>query len=190
MTSQDTDAAQRDASPKRSAIEAALDALACVMLALAGIALAIMALHIVADIGGRYLFSAPLPGTVEIVARYYMVLLVFLPLAWVQKENAHFAAGIFTDRLSVRARIKLQGFTQAGMAVVAALLAWVSVLAAQHATSVSEQVQAAEFIMQVWPARWVLPASFASMAVYAALQAWNALVLGTSTDRTLREPRA
>ena len=171
-------------------LERALNALAVAMLALAGVALMVMALHIVADIGGRYLFAAPLPGTVEMVARYYMVLLVFLPLGWAQKENAHFAAGIFTDRLSARARLKLQGLTQIGMAIVAALLAWVSVLAAEHAMSVSEQVQAAEFILQVWPARWVLPASFALMSIYAALQAWNALVVGRTTDSASRDAGA
>ena len=55
-----------------------------------GAALILMMLHIAADVVARYIFNAPLHGTVEIVSAYYMVAVVFLPLGDDRaRERAH-----------------------------------------------------------------------------------------------------
>src|SRR5690606_40657440 len=46
-----------------------------------------MLLHVTADVISRQLFQRPVPATVEIVSRYYMVLISFLPLAWTERRN-------------------------------------------------------------------------------------------------------
>ena len=51
---------------------------------LAALALFLMMLHVTADVLGKYLLNRPIPGTAEVVASYYMVAAVFLPLAWVE----------------------------------------------------------------------------------------------------------
>jgi TRAP-type C4-dicarboxylate transport system permease small subunit len=130
-----------------------------------------MAVHIVADISGRYLFRAPLPGTVEFVSRYYMVILVFLPLALVQQRDGHFVAGLFTDNLPLPIKQKLIAVIHVAMALVALLLAWRGVTAAQHATSTGEQVQAAEFVIMTWPGRWLVPLGLGLMALQALVNA-------------------
>lgn len=144
-----------------------LDALTYLLVIVSGIAISLMAIHIVVDVGGRYLFRAPLPGTVEFVSRYYMVVLVFLPLALVQQRNGHFVAGLFTDNLPLRTKQKLIAVTQLAMAAVALLLAWRGVAAAEHATSTGEQVQAAEFVIMTWPGRWLVPLGLGLMAFQA-----------------------
>ena len=48
---------------------------------IAGIAIALMMLHVSLDVAFRYLLGAPLPGTLTIVTYYYMVIAAFVPLA-------------------------------------------------------------------------------------------------------------
>jgi TRAP-type C4-dicarboxylate transport system permease small subunit len=135
-----------------------------------------MALHIIVDVVGRYAFGAPLPGTVEIVARFYMIALVFLPLPFVQKRDEHFVSTVFTDFLPLRARVRLEGVTSICMALVAALLAWAAIASAQHATINHEQVQAAEFVLYTWPTRWLVPIGLCLMSAYAVLNGVRRLV--------------
>lgn len=163
----------------------ALDALTHILVVVSGIAIALMAVHIVVDIAGRYLFRAPLPGTVEFVSRYYMVVLVFLPLALVQRRDGHFVAGLFTDNLPPRIKRKLIGVTQLTMAGVALLLAWRGVAAAEHATRTGEQVQAAEFVIMSWPGRWLVPLGLTLMALQALV---NAVRLFTGRPPDAFEP--
>ena len=151
--------------------ERALDALTNILVMVSGVAISLMAIHIVVDITGRYLLRAPLPGTVEFVSRYYMLVLVFLPLALVQRRDGHFVAGLFTDNLPPRIKQKLIAVTQLTMAAVALLLAWRGVTAAEHATSTGEQVQAAEFVIMTWPGRWLVPLGLGLMALQALVNA-------------------
>jgi len=149
----------------------ALDALTQILVAVSGVAITLMALHIAADVGGRYLFRAPLPGTVEFVSSYYMVVLVFLPLALVQRNDGHFVAGLFTDHLRPPVKQRLIAVTQLAMAAVAALLAWRGVAAAEYATRNGEQVQPGLFIIYTWPGRWLVPLGLALMALQALVNA-------------------
>lgn len=145
----------------------ALDRLTDSFVLIAGVSLAIMAVHIVCDVGGRYIFNSPLPGTVEFVARYYMIALVFLPLADVQRNNAHFVAGMFTDHLSERSKQILEGVIMLFMAAGVTLLAYTAYTAAIHATDADEQVQASHFVIYTWPARWLVMAGFALIVIYS-----------------------
>ena len=44
-----------------------------------GLAIALMMLHITADVVLRFLFSSPPPGTITYVSNYYMVIAAFVP---------------------------------------------------------------------------------------------------------------
>ena len=69
---------------------------------LGGIAVVLMMLHICADVIAKYVFNSPIPGTLEIVSNYYMVATVFLPLALVERKNAHIAVEILSQHLPTR----------------------------------------------------------------------------------------
>ena len=56
-----------------------------------------MAVHVIADVSARYLFNQPLPGTIEIVSLYYMVAVIYLPVAYVQSRRQHIVVTQFTD---------------------------------------------------------------------------------------------
>jgi TRAP-type C4-dicarboxylate transport system permease small subunit len=155
--------------------ERALDTLTNILMLVSGIAISLMAVQIAADVAGRYLFRAPLPGTVEFVARYYMVILVFLPLALVQRRDGHFVAGLFTDHLRAPIKQRLIGVTHLAMAFVAGLLAWCGVAAAEHATRTGEQVQPGLFIIYTWYGRWLVPIGLGLMALQALVNAFRLL---------------
>ncbi len=55
----------------------------------------LMMLHVSVDVAGRYLFNHPIEGTTEIVAAYYMVLVAYLPWAWLARDDRHIVAGFF-----------------------------------------------------------------------------------------------
>lgn len=55
------------------------------------------------DVIGRYAFNAPLPGGYEIV-QYLMAVSVFAALPLAARAEGHLTIGLFTDRLTGRAR--------------------------------------------------------------------------------------
>src|SRR5690606_32424759 len=59
-----------------------------------------MMLHVCADILWRIFAGSSLPATVEIVSYYYMVLVAFLPLAWVERKRAMIAVELLEFALS------------------------------------------------------------------------------------------
>lgn len=136
-----------------------LDLLSRLLMVVGGVMIVLMAGHVVADVGRRYLMNAPLKGAIEMVSYYYMVAVVFLPLSTVERLNAHFVSGLFTDHLPPLTLRRLEGVTSLLMALVVALLAWCSTEGALHAMANSERVLAADLIIYTWPGRWLVPVS-------------------------------
>ena len=65
----------------------------------AGILIILMMIHVAVDVFCRIVLNAPLYGTLEIVAGYYMVAVVFLPLAYVSGGEGHIFIELFTSKL-------------------------------------------------------------------------------------------
>lgn len=130
----------------------------------------LMALHIVADVVGKFAFSYPLDGTGEIVTHYYMVGVIFAPLAYVQRKNAHIFAELLTKNMRGRARHALDAAINFLMTAFAALLIWRTGAEAVRATAIDEHVQTASFLVLTWPTRWFLPIGLTIMTLYSAFQ--------------------
>lgn len=145
-------------------------------LALAGIGavlIVLMMLQIFADVISRFVFSYPLPGTIEIVSHYYMVGSTFLPIALVHLERGHFFAESFKSLVSPRVIRALDGTNGLVLAFMAGLIAWRTLGTALESTAVNEQVQLSLFVIPTWPARWTLPVSFCLLTLVALLEAWR-----------------
>ena len=140
----------------------------------------LMALHVVLDVGGRYIFNAPLPGTVEMVSHYYMVGVIFLPLAYVQSRRGHFVAEIFTQRMPPLVVAVLEAIVTLVTALLLAFLAWRTAAYALEFTQARESVQTAYFTIPTWPSRWLVPLGLGLMDLYALVQALLALAGRTS----------
>lgn len=151
-------------------LQKAIDLLSELLLLIAGFALVMMLLHVGADVLGKYVFNQPVPGTIHVVAWYYMVAVAFLPIAYVQIRREHLMVELFTMNLSRTARAWMDIFVALCGAVYSGLLAYLVLLDAMKATGRREYLDVSLFDLVVWPARWILPVSFALTALVFLLQ--------------------
>lgn len=117
----------------------------------------LMALHIVLEIVLRFLVNMPLPGTVAIVANYYMVAVTFLPLAAVEQANAHISVEIVTERFSKRAQWHLQALVWLLSGAMAAMLTWATLQEALAKARIGAHVLENGMRLALWPAYYLLP---------------------------------
>jgi len=141
----------------------------------AGVALILMMLHINLDVALRYLFSAPLPNTLEIVSTYYIVAVVFLPLALVEILNAHIVVEILSQHLPKRAAeilISIVGLVSAVYFSAFALRSWED---AMQKFSVGELALGNSQIT-VWPTRFYLPIGCGLLVLMLLYKSWRLIV--------------
>ena len=152
-------------------MQRSLDAVADLLLG-AGIVVAIlMAIHVVADVVAKFLFNFPLAGTLEIVAHYYMVGLIFFPLAYVQRRDGHIAADLLTRFIPPLLRDWISCVSCLAMAGFCGLLVWRSAIDALRSFEIAEAVQTSGYFVYIFPARWFVPVGLAVMGCFALLQA-------------------
>ncbi|RZS58498.1 TRAP transporter small permease [Sphaerotilus mobilis] len=94
----------------------------------------LVALMVVASIAGRALWSAPIPGDVELT-QFGIALTISLCLPWCQLHGANIIVDFFTQRLPQRATRALDGIGAILLALMCALL---SLRTAAGAVAVSE----------------------------------------------------
>jgi TRAP-type C4-dicarboxylate transport system permease small subunit len=141
-----------------------------------GALICLMSLHIVVDVTSRYLFNAPISGTIEYVQYYYMLIVIFLPLPYLQFRRLHFAASVFTERAPPAVLRFLLFCGDAAAAVVCAVAGWQSLRTALSKTTVGEHIVTGHAIVLQWPGRWLVVFGFALMAVAACLGMLNILL--------------
>jgi TRAP-type C4-dicarboxylate transport system permease small subunit len=141
-----------------------------ILLALGAVIIGLMALHVIADVSGRYLLNQPLPGTIEIVSLYYMVAVIYLPLAYVQSRRQHIVVHQFTDWLPARVRLCIDGMVGLLATAVLVLLAWRGIIEAERATEIGQQTIAGTYAITSWPPRWFVPLGLAVMALQTITQ--------------------
>ncbi|MCP1337091.1 TRAP transporter small permease [Futiania mangrovi] len=134
----------------------------------AGIALVLMTVHVVADVTARVVFNSPIPGTLEIVAFYYMVAAIVFPAGYLERRDEHITVELFYMRLSPFGQRICYAFSGLLTAVFFSIFAYQSWLDALKATRTREMVMGAAQI-EIWPARYVLPISFALLVLVAVL---------------------
>ena len=134
-----------------------------------GVVVCVMALHVVADVTGRYLFEHPLPGTSEIVSNYYMVIVIFLPLPYITFRRGHFEAQVFTDLMPPAVFRVILLFSDLCVLLLSGFATWQSYVTAVEKTIGNETVETTLMIVFLWPARWLLVLGFGLMCVAALL---------------------
>ncbi|MCC6001947.1 MAG: TRAP transporter small permease [Pararhodobacter sp.] len=142
------------------------------------IALLAMMLHISADALSRWLFNNPFPGTLEIVSYYYMVAVVFLPLAMVQRMREHIRVDILAQvygKRTLRVLDAIAGTMVTGFAVA---FAWASVETALRQTRRGAWRDVTFFDLEIWQSYWFMVAGGVFLAVAALAVLLNDLVFG------------
>jgi TRAP-type C4-dicarboxylate transport system permease small subunit len=133
------------------------------LIALAALCALLMMLHVSADLFSRFVLGKQFQGTIEIVSAYYMVALVFFPLACVDRMGANISADVFTNLMSPRVRALSARFTDVVTLICIGALVYFSAREALIRTADGEVWRSGEFLIPVWCSRWFLPLGGAGM---------------------------
>ncbi len=136
---------------------------------LGGILVALMMLHMVADVLMKYFFNAPITGTVETVAFYYMVGVVFLPLPFIEFRGKHIAVDLLVQLLPDTGQRICLGIALLLSCIFFTMMAWQAAIDAWHAMHVGEIVMGPTELV-IWPSRFILPISFGFVALVSAVR--------------------
>jgi TRAP-type C4-dicarboxylate transport system permease small subunit len=153
-------------------VKRVLDGASGLLAFFAGSAVILMMLHVNLDVAMRYIFSAPFANTVEIVSTYYIVAIVFLPLALVERCNGNIVVELLAQHLPRR--------------VAELLIAWVALISAVYFTAFAirtgedaiQKYNVGEVILgnsqlTVWPTRFYLPIGCALLVLVLLYKAWR-----------------
>ena len=155
----------------------------------AGGALIAMMLHINLDVAMRYIFSAPFANTIEIVSTYYIVAIVFLPLALVEVMDAHISVEIVAQMLPRRGAELLIACVAIVSAAYFAAFTWRSLEDALQKYAAGE-IALGNSQITVWPTRFYLPIGCGLIVLVLLNKAWrlfagDSSVLDRATDHYL-----
>jgi len=134
------------------------------------ICVVLMMVHVTADVVGRYLFNTPLPGTIVVVANYYMIIIVFLAIGVAEQERSHISVDVFTDLLPSGPRAVLSVVaTLLTIAVTAVLMisGWSEAVKKTNMVATKEQ---GSQLFEIWQSYWFVPLGAALMIAVATYQ--------------------
>lgn len=166
-----------------------LDRISRFMSGVAGIALVLMMLHVVADVTMKYVFNLPIPGTLEIVAFYYMVAAVFLPLAYIELHGLHITVDLIYDRMPPAFQRIALGFG------LLCSIGFFSILTYQTWFDAVESFEIGEIAMgavavSLWPTRFFLPLGFGAIVIASMVRFVGEVLMQKSLYETEPEDQA
>lgn len=146
-----------------------------------GVVLCLMMVQVVVDVFLRSILGAGVPATPDLVSKYYMVTVSFLPVAYTEVERRHIEATIFTDKLKGGAKqfIYLLGFVVA--LAIFVMLTYGTFNEALQQTAKGAYIESGVIRFVTWPSYWILPVSFGTMAVILVMRV-IAVLNGTFAD--------
>ncbi|QDY70648.1 TRAP transporter small permease [Qingshengfaniella alkalisoli] len=136
----------------------------------AAVALILMMLHVTLDVAARATGTVNLIGTLEIVSYYYMILLVMLPMGYVELKHEHIRVDLFVQMMPNWLQFALYLLSCLLGLIFFGMMLRQSILDAWTSTTRQETIMS-NFIFYIWPSRWALPLGFAGilLAVLANL---------------------
>ena len=138
--------------------------------AVATVAVSLMVIHVALDVGARNLLGHGLDGTMDLVSLYYMVAIVCFPLCRIEVENEQIFVEILFQHLPQMLRRGLTAVSSLVSASFFALFAVVTWEGAVDAMARGERTMSVAETL-IWPARFILPITFAVVAAAALLRA-------------------
>lgn len=157
-----------------------------VFMAVAGIFIVLMMIHVTADVVMKYFFNKPIKGALETVTYYYMVSIVFLPLAIVELRNEHIYVDLFVRKLSQRRQLWIYVFSCLAGIVYFSGMTYQTFIDAVHATAQKETVMS-NYLFYVWPSRWALPVGMAGIVLALTVNITRALHVGRPLEAGKQE---
>ncbi len=125
--------------------------------AIGALCVVLMMLHVTADVLGRFLFNAPLTGTIVIVAHFYMVILVFIALGVAEEKRAHISVEIVSDLLPRPAQSGLSVIAGALTVAVISLVMIGGYTEALTQTRRGASMEQGAVLISIWQGYWAVP---------------------------------
>ena len=144
--------------------------IAAISAGIGGVCTILMMVQIVVDVLSRWIFGAPVTGTMEIVAVYYLVPMTFLPLAAIQFADQHIAVDLFVQLLPPTARRWLALAMSSVALVFTGWLTWLSFGEAFESFGIREVIETGATVMIMWPSRFVVATGIGLMVVVLVVQ--------------------
>ena len=120
-----------------------------------GSSLVLMMVQIACEVLLRFFFDLNVPGTVDVVAYYYMVAAIYLGIFVATAEKSHICTDVAVSRLPSGIRGVLDKFNHAACAVYFGLFTYALFIVAVESTQRWEVVDAIWYHLVVWPVRWI-----------------------------------
>lgn len=150
---------------------AAANAIDRIIFTIAGICLVLLVSHVTLDVFFSRVLNQPIKNTIEISSYYYMVALVFLPLATVERHGEHIDVDFLVKALPFGHERVIRSLTLLLGAYVTGLIGYRTGIDAVRSTVSGEIVMGTGFLI-IWPARWLLPTGFSLMTLTLIAKAW------------------
>ncbi len=144
-----------------------LSAISGMAAAIAGLAVIALVAHVTIDVALRYIFNAPLNGTILFVSTFYMVAIAFLPLSMVERGDNNFSVELLFDHFPRRLQRALTIFAYGLTLVVATLVALRSGQEALGKYALGTFSLEGGTRIITWPSYFILPVGFGLMALVA-----------------------
>lgn len=154
-------------------IERAIDRLAKLLALVGGAALLLMMLQMAADVFMSNVFGRPIRGNLEIITVYHMVLVVFLPLAFVEMRHEHITVDLFVQLLPTGLVRAINVFGYLVSAAFFAILGIQTLHDAIRSWRIDEIMMGSTYVT-IWPAKFALPIGFFAVMLPSLLHAWKA----------------
>jgi TRAP-type transport system small permease protein len=145
-------------------------------------------LGMVADVGWRTASGGSIPGMIELIETF-MVVVVFLGLAYAETSGAHVRMNLVTRLLPFKVRRVVKA---AGMGICAAVSGWMAWASTHRAVlaTVSGEVRPGLLYFPVWPSRILIAVGFALMMLeYVVRMREDWLAQPTSVGATAEQGR-
>ncbi|MDE4305918.1 TRAP transporter small permease [Phaeobacter gallaeciensis] len=120
-----------------------------------GVAIILMMFHISGEVVARSLFNSGLPGTLAITSEWYMIIIVYMPLALLMLRNQHISVDLFTHNLSARVQHWLRAATGFGALIFFYYWADASLTLALKKTKRMSFLDSGLLQIPTWPVYWL-----------------------------------
>jgi TRAP-type C4-dicarboxylate transport system permease small subunit len=164
-------------------IEKMLNYASKALLAVTMLCLGLMMAHVIADVVLSGLFSQPIPGTSEVVAYYYMIGAVFLPIPLVEMRRASIQVDLFYNIVNNNIKKIMLVAAYLAQFVFFILMARQTGLDAFESFIKSEYVQS-QIQIYVWPGRFFLPLGFGLGAIISLFHLIKYIISPAWSSRT------
>lgn len=160
-----------------NALEKATETMAGWLALFGTLGLAAIVVNVSADIVSRNLFAVAVPATIEMVSRYYMPLVAFLPLAWVERRGEMISVVVFSQHLGPGTLRWMDAFVALLSTGLYALICYATWIDAVKNYESGTFVLSLTTALAIWPAYFILPAGFA-LATLVCLHRALGLIAG------------